>query len=114
MLSKQHSVLWASATKSTGYQHFAPRHTMKTNLILHVGSIFSLSTLSLIAGAAAPASHNDIQHPLTKNQTITMVGAKSFEQGVPGHNDAFYGPVPKAEQIFDIEFLEIAPSPIPV
>lgn len=87
---------------------------MKTGLILHVGLIFSLNTLSLVAGAAAPASHDDIQHPLTKNQTITMPGAESSEQRVPGHNDAFYGPVPKAEQIFDIEFLEVAPSPIPV
>jgi len=86
---------------------------MKTNIILHLGSIFSLSALGLTAAAAAPASH-DIQHPLTKNNTITMPGAESSKQGVPGHNDAFYGPVPKAEQIFDIEFLEIAPSPIPV
>lgn len=28
-----------------------------------------------------------------------------------GTNNATYGPVPKAEQLFDIEFLEIAPSP---
>jgi hypothetical protein len=87
---------------------------MKTNIILHLGSIFSLGALSLTAAAAAPASHNDNQHPLTKNKTITMPGAESSKQGVPGHNDAFYGPAPKAEQIFDIEFLEIAPSPIPV
>ncbi|KAK4982900.1 hypothetical protein LTR50_007526 [Elasticomyces elasticus] len=33
---------------------------------------------------------------------------------VPGTNNATYGPVPKAEQIFEVEFLEIAPSPIPV
>ncbi|KAL9106464.1 MAG: hypothetical protein Q9227_008495 [Pyrenula ochraceoflavens] len=33
---------------------------------------------------------------------------------VPGHNNATYGPVPKAEQLFEIELLEIAPSTIPV
>ncbi|KAK4994554.1 hypothetical protein LTR66_005443 [Elasticomyces elasticus] len=33
---------------------------------------------------------------------------------VPGTNNATYGPVPKAEQIFEVEFLVIAPSPIPV
>ena len=87
---------------------------MKTNRILPVGSIFSLSTLILMAGVAALDSHNDIQHPLTQNQAITMPGAESSELRIPGHNDAFYGPVPKAKQIFDIEFLEIAPSPIPV
>jgi len=86
---------------------------MKTNIILPLGSIFSLCALSL---NAAPASHNNIQHPLAENKpiTITMPGAESSKQGIPGHNGAFYGPVPKAEQIFDIEFLEIAPSPIPV
>lgn len=31
---------------------------------------------------------------------------------VPGHNNATYGPVPKEDQIFDVEFLEIAPTPI--
>ncbi|KAF2813235.1 uncharacterized protein BDZ99DRAFT_460514 [Mytilinidion resinicola] len=32
---------------------------------------------------------------------------------VPGHNNATYGPVPKASQLFEIEFLEITPSPVP-
>jgi hypothetical protein len=31
---------------------------------------------------------------------------------VPGHNDAIYDTVPKDDQIFKIEFLEIAPTPI--
>ncbi|KAK3314055.1 hypothetical protein B0H66DRAFT_607300 [Apodospora peruviana] len=33
---------------------------------------------------------------------------------VPGHNDAFYGPVPKQDQLFIVDYLEIAPTPIPV
>ncbi|KAL9618330.1 MAG: hypothetical protein Q9160_006912 [Pyrenula sp. 1 TL-2023] len=33
---------------------------------------------------------------------------------VPGNNNATYGPVPKAEQLFDIELFEIAPLTIPV
>ncbi|KAH8888098.1 hypothetical protein GQ53DRAFT_843817 [Thozetella sp. PMI_491] len=33
---------------------------------------------------------------------------------VPGNNNAIYGPVPERDQIFRIEFLEIAPLPIPV
>jgi hypothetical protein len=32
---------------------------------------------------------------------------------VPGSNHATYGPVPVEEQIFWIEYLEIAPLPIP-
>lgn len=31
---------------------------------------------------------------------------------VRGHNDAIYGPVPKEGQLLDVEFLEIAPTPI--
>ncbi|RYP23412.1 hypothetical protein DL765_001117 [Monosporascus sp. GIB2] len=33
---------------------------------------------------------------------------------IPGHNNATYGPIPKGDQLLQIEFLEIAPSPIPV
>lgn len=34
------------------------------------------------------------------------------QDNVPGHNDAIYDTVPKKDQIFSIEFLEIAPTPI--
>ncbi|KAK4452236.1 hypothetical protein QBC34DRAFT_42238 [Podospora aff. communis PSN243] len=80
---------------------------MKTNLFLNVGSIFCLSTLVLAASAAAPISHK-VQHPLA------MPESESPKQRVRGHNDVFYGPIPKAEQIFNIDFLEIAPTPVPV
>ncbi|KAI0551863.1 hypothetical protein F4679DRAFT_572152 [Xylaria curta] len=33
---------------------------------------------------------------------------------VPGLDNVTYGPVPKEEQLFQLELLEIAPSPIPV
>lgn len=35
-----------------------------------------------------------------------------IQDKVPGHNDAIYDTVPKEDQILDIEFLEIAPTPI--
>jgi hypothetical protein len=31
---------------------------------------------------------------------------------IPGHNNAVYDIVPKEDQIFSVEFLEIAPTPI--
>ncbi|KAB8226950.1 uncharacterized protein BDW43DRAFT_304978 [Aspergillus alliaceus] len=34
------------------------------------------------------------------------------EDKVPGHNDAIYDTVPKEDQLLDVEFLEIAPTPI--
>ncbi|KAF4556976.1 Hypothetical protein D9617_1g088580 [Elsinoe fawcettii] len=33
---------------------------------------------------------------------------------LPGHNHVKYGPTPKAHQIFDVQFLDIYPSTIPV
>ncbi|PYH78321.1 hypothetical protein BO82DRAFT_357411 [Aspergillus uvarum CBS 121591] len=35
-----------------------------------------------------------------------------LDNRVPGHNDATYDTVPENDQIFKIEFLEIAPTPI--
>lgn len=42
--------------------------------------------------------------------TGTMAEAEKIR--VCGHNNATYGPVPKDEQLFSVEFLEIAPTPI--
>ncbi|KAK3325222.1 hypothetical protein B0H66DRAFT_114538 [Apodospora peruviana] len=83
---------------------------MRTDMILHLGLLFCLG-----AAAAPTSSHNnDMQHPLlTENKNTIIIESSNHKQIlVPGHNDAFYGPIPKAQQIFDIEFLEIAPSPI--
>lgn len=38
----------------------------------------------------------------------------SSEYNVPGHNNATYGPIPKAEQVFQIEQFEVSPLPVPV
>lgn len=46
-------------------------------------------------------------------QHTLMAGAKEPLK-VPGNNNATFGPVPKAEQLMQVEFLDIAPSPIPV
>jgi hypothetical protein len=51
-----------------------------------------------------------LQKPLA--QVDTMANEESALK-VPGHNNATYGPIPKDSQLFEIEFLEIAPSPIP-
>lgn len=48
------------------------------------------------------------QEPLLSNKIM----AQPKVDKVPGHSDAIYGPVPKEDQIFRVEFLEIAPTPI--
>lgn len=32
---------------------------------------------------------------------------------VPGNNDAVYAVVPEEDQLFKVEFLEVAPTPVP-
>jgi hypothetical protein len=47
-------------------------------------------------------------------QQKSLVGVDiMFKQDkVPGHSDALYDPVPKEDQLFSVEFLEVAPTPI--
>ncbi|RAH68025.1 uncharacterized protein BO66DRAFT_421893 [Aspergillus aculeatinus CBS 121060] len=49
-------------------------------------------------------------HP-TQQELLTSDDLMADER-VPGDNDAIYDAVPKNDQIFEIEFLEIAPTPI--
>ncbi|KAM7199198.1 hypothetical protein V8F33_004673 [Rhypophila sp. PSN 637] len=77
-------------------------------ILLHSLSIFAASNLN---AAIASAHEQQVLNPETAMAENTSAAIKI---GVPGHNDAFYGPVPKKDQIFMIDFLEIAPSPIPV
>ncbi|KAK4987767.1 hypothetical protein LTR50_004420 [Elasticomyces elasticus] len=53
----------------------------------------------------------DEQQPLVH---VDSMATSETALRVPGTNNATYGPVPKTEQIFYVEFLEIAPSPVPV
>ncbi|CAJ2507674.1 Uu.00g088600.m01.CDS01 [Anthostomella pinea] len=43
---------------------------------------------------------------------LVNVDIMSEQDKVPGHSDAIYGPVPKEDQLFEVDFLEIAPTPI--
>ena len=66
---------------------------------------FPLSLLNLwvaVAHATALTAEHE-QQPLTQSMRLK----------VPGSNNATFGPVPESQQIFKIEFLEIAPLPIP-
>ncbi|RYP65608.1 hypothetical protein DL771_008216 [Monosporascus sp. 5C6A] len=69
-----------------------------------------LPMLTLRAAQAAAS-------PITQQQPLAQFEVMAEPEGafkVPGHNNATYGPVPKVDQLFQVEFLEIAPSPIPV
>jgi hypothetical protein len=71
----------------------------------------TLYAIPTVFAAAIPLNSITHQKPVAQVEVITEPkGALK----VPGHNNATYGPVPKASQLFEIEFFEIAPSTIPV
>ncbi len=43
--------------------------------------------------------------------TAATISEPDHERKVPGSNNATYGPVPRSEQLFHVDFLSIAPSP---
>lgn len=67
-----------------------------------------LHFLTLCAAALAITSH--AKPPQQKS--VVSVDIMAEQDKVRGHNDAIYGPVPKEDQLLDVEFLEIAPTPI--
>ncbi|PYH30439.1 uncharacterized protein BO87DRAFT_400472 [Aspergillus neoniger CBS 115656] len=69
-----------------------------------IRQILSFCTATL----AALAKTNPTQQELLVSEDIMA----QQDNMVPGHNNAIYDTVPKDDQIFKIEFLEIAPTPI--
>ncbi|RFU31583.1 hypothetical protein B7463_g4754, partial [Scytalidium lignicola] len=67
-----------------------------------------LPFLTLYAAALAIPNHATP----SQQQSLISVDVMAEKDQVRGHNDALYGPVPKKDQLLDIEFLEIAPTPI--
>ncbi|KAF7128414.1 hypothetical protein CNMCM5793_003144 [Aspergillus hiratsukae] len=49
----------------------------------------------------------------TQQKSLLSVDVMSKQDKVAGHSDAIYDPVPKQDQLFKVEFLEVAPTPIP-
>jgi hypothetical protein len=65
-----------------------------------------IAAVSLFAGIRSTSlAQSDHQLPFLSESSA------SARIRIPGTNNATYGPVPGAEQLFDIEFLELAPFP---
>ncbi|KAE9378764.1 hypothetical protein N431DRAFT_553141 [Stipitochalara longipes BDJ] len=47
-----------------------------------------------------------------QQKSLFSVDIMAEQDKVRGHSDAIYGPVPKEYQLLDVEFLEVAPTPI--
>ncbi|KAH7327338.1 hypothetical protein BKA65DRAFT_66079 [Rhexocercosporidium sp. MPI-PUGE-AT-0058] len=77
---------------------------MKT-LSLHLHLLALYASILAIATSTHPP-----QEPLLVADKYTIVDPRVSH--VSGHNNATFGPVPKDEQLFVVELLEIAPTPI--
>ena len=65
------------------------------------------ATLGVLDAVRPPHSVTNQKHISATSTTSELDNNLS----VPGHNNATYGPVPRSEQLFNIQFLEIAPTP---
>ncbi|KAJ8128591.1 hypothetical protein O1611_g5043 [Lasiodiplodia mahajangana] len=66
--------------------------------------------LAQLAAARPPRSINEQQF---LGQVETMSESQQKEDSsVPGHNNFTYGPVPEKNQLFQLDFLEVSPSPM--
>lgn len=68
-----------------------------------------LYSASISSASLTPSEH---QLPFLADNNAKALPSNSSR--VYGNNNATYGPVPREEQLFQIEFLEIAPSPFEV
>jgi hypothetical protein len=80
------------------------------SLLIQSLSLCALGTALLAANSVLISDSQQVRLPLV----AAMAEDTAQAVKVPGNNNATYGPVPQAEQLLDIEFLDMAPSPIPV
>ncbi|KAL4909360.1 hypothetical protein BDW74DRAFT_146434 [Aspergillus multicolor] len=70
--------------------------------------LLSLCTAALAVHATSASAQ---QSPLVDKNNIAKQD-KPVPVPVPGHNDAIYDTIPKEEQLYSIEWFEMAPTPI--
>lgn len=70
----------------------------------NVGQLLLLCTTALaILGSSTE---------IAQQKVLVGVDIMDEQEKVRGHNEAVYDAVPKEDQLFRVEFLEIAPTPI--
>ena len=81
---------------------------MLSTTLLHI----IISTFSSLA-AAKPYGPSQ-QTPVVASLQSTTMATTGEEVRVPGNNNATFCTVSSEEQLFNVEFLEVAPSTLPV
>ena len=68
-------------------------------------------TLACLVSIASPLQTTAVHQLPFQNNIGKPPATFRSPSGPPGTNRATYGPVPKSQQLFEIEYLEFAPSP---
>jgi hypothetical protein len=76
--------------------------------------LLSLAFCKAVAASTVFRLHPPNQQTALIGPSLPPVAEPEDPNKVPGHNNVTYGPVPKAEQLFKLEYLEVTPTPIPV
>lgn len=101
---------WITASSSSVRFDSPTRPLICINTKMLAFQIVSFYTAVAAFVAARSPISAAYQQPLPHVETMSENKATPK---VPGNNDAIFGPIPKDSQLFEVEFLEIAPSPIP-
>lgn len=78
------------------------------SILVQLLALYAIPTAITLTFSLDSTTH---QKPLVQ---VESINEQEAALKVPGTNNATYGPTPKASQLFEIEYLEVAPSPIPV
>lgn len=71
--------------------------------------------ISTFSSLAATKSFGPLQQvPVVASLQSTTMATTGEGVRVPGNNEATFCTVSREKQLFDVEFLEVAPSPLPV
>jgi hypothetical protein len=89
---------------------FTPSPIDKPNMRRSISLLAATSLLASLSSTSPTRSEHQL--PILADDNANTLPSNSSR--VYGNNNATYGPVPRQEQLFQIEYLEIAPSPFEV
>lgn len=77
-----------------------------------VAHVLTLCAVVLTISKPVQSSSHQVYLADANDDNMGSAQSHSVNNKVEGHSDATYGPVPKEDQVFNVEFLEISPTPI--
>jgi hypothetical protein len=88
-----------------------PSPINKPNMLRSISWLAATTLLASLSSTSPTRGEHQLPFSADDNANTLL---PSNSSRVYGNNNATYGPVPREEQLFQIEYLEIAPSPFEV